>query len=489
MLTKETLVALGADKLAKLIVDEAQHSAPFKRTVSAALAGAKGPDSVAVIIDRRLAGLERARGFIDWDKRRAFAADLKATVATIVAELGNVAPNAAAERILRFLGSAESVFERVDDSSGSIAEIYRDAAAVLPAIAGRMTVDDKLQLLARLIALLLADEYGLIEEAIYSFIPTLSADELTSFDCALKDALAKSSSSKASRDWKQRARRDSIIKARQAIADIQGDVDAFMRLEAQRPEQARDDLAVAERLLRAGRGVEALKWVRKASRPGSRVMDRQDLADGSGGCDVQDRHRIDLEIRILAAVGDREAAQNLRWTTFQVTLEVDLLRDYIAKLPDFEDEDALENAFAYVAAHPHHYRALVFFLSWPRLDLASKLVLDHVADWNGANYETLAPAAEALKQDHPLAAAVLYRALIDDILAKGRSQAYGHAAKYFVALSFLAADGLAIHGLMDHHACADILKKAHGRKYGFWVLLDKKTTSLVSGLLSRTPRR
>ena len=116
-LTKETLVALGADKLAKLIVDEAQHNAPFKRTVSAALAGAKGPDAVAAIIDRRLAGLERARGYIDWDKRHAFATDLRAMVATIVAELGNVAPNAAAERILRFLGSAESVFERVDDSS------------------------------------------------------------------------------------------------------------------------------------------------------------------------------------------------------------------------------------------------------------------------------------------------------------------------------------------------------------------------------------
>ena len=45
-LTPETLTALGADRLAKLIVDEAHHNAPFKRIVTAALAGAKGPAAV-----------------------------------------------------------------------------------------------------------------------------------------------------------------------------------------------------------------------------------------------------------------------------------------------------------------------------------------------------------------------------------------------------------------------------------------------------------
>ncbi len=297
-------------------------------------------------------------------------------MATIVDELGGADPEAAAARILRFLGSAEGVFERVDDSSGS--------------------------------------------------------------------------------------------------ADVTGDIDAFIELEAQRPEGARDNLAVAERLLQAGRGAEALQWARRPNRPGLRAMDRYDLADASGGIDVLERRRIGLEIRILAALGDREAAQELRWKTFQATLDVDLLREYVAKLPDFEDEDALNGAFADVAAHPHRYRALVFFLDWPRLDLGSKLVLDHVADWNGGYYEVLAPAAEALEHDHPVAATVLYRALIDDILAKGRSQTYGHAARYFTRLAFLDADGFTSHPLVDHHAYVDALTKAHGRKFGFWSLLPKQ---------------
>ena len=98
-LTQETLGALGVDKLAKLILDEVQQNAPFKRIITAVLAGAKGPRAVAGIIDRRLASLKRARGYIDWDKRKAFAADLKATVSTIVDELGSADPAAAVERI------------------------------------------------------------------------------------------------------------------------------------------------------------------------------------------------------------------------------------------------------------------------------------------------------------------------------------------------------------------------------------------------------
>src|ERR671913_1648806 len=97
-LTSETLASLGADKLAKLVLDEVGRNAPFKKIVTAALAGAKGPDAVAAVVQRRLAALERARGFIDWEKRKAFAADLKATLAVITDELAPADPFAAVEQ-------------------------------------------------------------------------------------------------------------------------------------------------------------------------------------------------------------------------------------------------------------------------------------------------------------------------------------------------------------------------------------------------------
>ena len=80
----DVLVALGPERLARLVLDGAENSPPFRKLVNAALAAAKGPDAVAKLVDRRLAALERARSFIDWEKARTFEADLAATVKSIV---------------------------------------------------------------------------------------------------------------------------------------------------------------------------------------------------------------------------------------------------------------------------------------------------------------------------------------------------------------------------------------------------------------------
>jgi hypothetical protein len=49
---------------------------------------------------------------------------------------------------------------------------------------------------------------------------------------------------------------------------------------------------------------------------------------------------------------------------------------------------------------------LAFFLDWPRLDLAAKLVVNRRAEWEGRHYEALLAAAETLEPDHPVAATI-----------------------------------------------------------------------------------
>ena len=84
------------------------------------------------------------------------------------------------------------------------------------------------------------------------------------------------------------------------------------------------------------------------------------MADGADATDTFAHRQVRLEIRILAACKDVDAAQRLRWATVEASLDVDLLRAYVAALTDFEDEKALDRAFAHVAAHPQRYRSLAF---------------------------------------------------------------------------------------------------------------------------------
>lgn len=105
------------------------------------------------------------------------------------------------------------------------------------------------------------------------------------------------------------------------------------------------------------------------------------------------------------------------------------------------------------------------------MELASNLVVTRPADWSGRHYALLVPAAEALADQHTLAASVLYRALLDDILARAKSPAYGHGAKYLGHLDRLAQQVTDWRSLPDHVRYREQIKKAHGRKLGFWSLV------------------
>lgn len=152
----------------------------------------------------------------------------------------------------------------------------------------------------------------------------------------------------------------------------------------------------------------------------------------------------------------------------------------------------LDRAFAHVTASEHRHAALRFLLDWPRLDLAADVVLAHASAWDGQYYRLLGEAADALEDKHPLAATVLLRALLGDILFSSRSQAYGHGARYLARLDALAkrvADSdLLKMGLPDHQGFRTGLFSVHRHKASFWSQVQNGAPQLVTLLTSETIR-
>ncbi|TXM73455.1 hypothetical protein FV218_11315 [Methylobacterium sp. WL69] len=463
----ETLTELGLERLIRLVLDETGRNPAFRKLVTAAVAGLQGPDAVAALIDRRLTALERASGYIDWQKRRAFAADLDATLTTVVAELAPLDARAGLDRLLRFLAAAPGVLARVDDSSGQVHGVFDRAAEAAATLGKGLAPAEAAAFAERLVPMLAADEHGLVEDLLYALIPDLPEAALASLDSGLAAALpprpVKAGGAQA---WALQLERRRTLRLRQMLADRRGDVDAFIALEREAAPEHPERTAIAERLLGAGRLDEALDWVRRPQKRGLVVVNREQIVTGQFDPEAPDRARIDLEIRLLDALGRGSEAQGLRWGQFVRSLDAGMLRAHLAKLPDFEDEDALERAFAHAAAHPDPYRALHFFTHWPKPDRAARLVAEHT--WDGGRYEILVPAAEVLEASEPLAAARLYRLLVDDILERGRSAAYGHGARHLSTLEALDArlDPGAL--VPDHTEYRAGLRKAHGRKAAFW---------------------
>jgi hypothetical protein len=469
----ETLAALGPDRLIGLILGETARNPTFKKLVSAALAALQGPDAVAAIVDRRLSALEGAQGYIDWQKRRAFAADLNATVTVILDELRPLDAGAALDRLRRFLDGADAVLNRVDDSTGAVQGVFERASDAFVSIASGAPPEEASRIAASLVTTFAGDPFGPLGAVLADLVPTLPDDALAATDRRLAEAeaaLAGGGDPRSAATQRRAAARVQILRLRQAVADRRGDPDAFLALETALLPGRENRTEIARRLLAAGRPAEALDWIRRPQEPGPRVVTRADLI---AGYDVQihERGRQALEIDILEATGRGGEAQALRWARFARELDAPMLRTYLAKLPDFEDEDALQRALDHAQAFPQPHRALAFLAAWPDLRRAARLVTEKPETWQGDQYAILAPVAEALAQDHPVAATILYRRLLDGILDGGRSAAYGHGARYLSELDGLA-DRLepgAVDPAPDTYR--EGLRRAHGRKHAFWGLV------------------
>lgn len=366
-LSIDGLMGLGADKLAQLVLDEAERNAGFRRQVKAALAGKSGPEGIAKLVDRRLSGLARAKSFIDWDKARAFGDDLRSLTDTITSELGPAAPALAIDRLLRFIATHEQVFQRVDDSSGRVQDVYYQAIAATGDLTQTLSASEADLLPERIMAALGESTHGYLADLTKAVAPHLPQDSLTRWDGALKNAIAERTAEEAARasDGWFYSMTSQWTGMRQTIAAARGDLDLLIALEAKKAPHMQDTYGIAARLLEGGGADAALDWVRK---PGRRNV---------AGDDVSSPKRVDLEARILEALGDKPAAQALRWRCFEAVLSAEILRDYLKHLPDFEDIEAEDRALALALGHDAPETALQFFLDLPRLDLAAGLIVAH----------------------------------------------------------------------------------------------------------------
>lgn len=191
--------------------------------------------------------------------------------------------------------------------------------------------------------------------------------------------------------------------------------------------------------------------------------------------DLTNPWQVALEAQILIRLGRRKEAGELLWEGFEATLAPDLLRAHLRTLPDFEDIEAEERAMSVARDHPNIMAALAFFMAWPRLDQAGALVITR---WDGGDWHIIPEIADALRHEHPTAATILYRRLLDSILARARSKAYGHGARYLATLHSIApaaeTDPARPADLEPHAAYLAGLKAAHARRAAFWSGVKEK---------------
>ena len=126
-LSIETLAKLGAERLAELLLAEATNNRTLKQALIMALSAEDGSAALAASVRKRLVALAKSTAFVTHERQRELAAELTALRTTIVDTIGANDAALAVELLWQFLDLHASTFERADDSSGRISEIFRTA--------------------------------------------------------------------------------------------------------------------------------------------------------------------------------------------------------------------------------------------------------------------------------------------------------------------------------------------------------------------------
>ena len=467
-LNAKNLAALGAERLAELLLDVTAGDAAAKRRLRLELASRGGGD-VASKIRKRLVSIAKSRSFVDGRKVRELARDLDAQREGIGAHVAAASPGEAFDLLWRMLEMAPSIYERCDDSNGTIGAVIASARDDLGAIAAEAgkPVD---ALADRVFAAVCANDYGQFDGLINLMVQVLGPDGLNRLKAQFEELAANGPVSAGGerrviglstrgpiyQDDYERGRHGRLIRsALTEIADALGDVDGFAcRYSDEERANPAIAAAIAERLLAADRASEALATLDKAD-----------------GAFRQDGHWPDwqrVRIEVLDALGRSGDAQEARWQAFERGLDAGYLRAHLKRLPDFEDMEAEERALGFVSRHPSFHQALGFLIDWPALERAAGLILARTDELDGDHYWLLTPAADALGQRHPLAATLVLRAMIDLSLAAAKYKRYGHAARHLQTCEHLAQriEDFAGHPNQDEYVAG--LRQRHAPKNGFW---------------------
>ena len=140
-LNTKNLEALGAERLAELLIEISAGNAAAIRRLRVELAGAQSPAQLVKEVSKRFTMIARARSFVDWRGVRPLADDLDTRRGAVVETIAKADPTEALDLLWRLMALTSPVLERCDDSNGMLMGVFRKACSDMGDVALKARTD------------------------------------------------------------------------------------------------------------------------------------------------------------------------------------------------------------------------------------------------------------------------------------------------------------------------------------------------------------
>ena len=463
VLNKINLIELGPNKLAELLLEVSTGSADIKRRLRLELSFQISAVELGKDVRKRLMAIRKSKSYAGWRKRKSLVKDLQTQVGMICDKVAIDDPTLALELLWDFMGLAPSVYQRGDDSRGEVSAVFRAALERLSNIAQLAVVDPEV-FASQVWCALQDNSYGEFDGVIALTAPTLGSEGLTYLKQSVityqnspeegrsedHPALIFLRSLRAEDNQPDTPEIRQVKVWLQDIALAQGDAEAYAAQHSAEDLILPDVAAeIAQIWLDTKRHDEALA-----------LLEGADLGAEADSVDAWDA----AYIRCLSEMGHDERVQSHCWLRFEQSLSAMHLRRYLKPLPDFEDLEVEDHAKEYALRFPQFDTALAFFLEWPDLRFAARLITTRTNEINGSFDWHLTPAVDALRERQPLSATILLRAVITETLDRKTVASYADAAEHLKDCAALDAKIENYDKFQTHHAFSEQLKMQYDIK-------------------------
>ncbi len=442
--TRSKLVAVGAEGLADVLLELASRHDDAADMLQRLLASPEENQTQFGDNLEHLASLADRGRFIDWRHSSQYAMEVADVLQDL--EAAEPDPRTGVESVAAFFKEFERIIEACDDSSGHVSDVFRyDASDHFVSYA--KCCENKEFLEETVFRLCSEDDYGLTDYVVGRAPEYLPRKSLVSLADRFKEAAQAES---------EERKRWPFLQPLETLAGHLGKPDLVEWCRRARSENLRaaDHVDIADAHLKAGDAETALEWLQKG--PPSNSFEGM-------------RHESLLMVA-LEQTDDTEGATEIAWRRFRQYRTDDDLADLLRFVGEGERERVIDEAWGLIQDLPKlQISDIDFLVEHDRLEDAAAHVVARSGELDGRFYASLTPLAKTFEAaGQPLAASLVYRALLDSILARGYSKAYGHGVRYLAALDRLAESVSDWQGKATHDTYVAGVREKHGRKWSFW---------------------
>ncbi len=438
---RKRLVELGPESLADALLQLAGHNDTADELVERLIAT---PRENVRKFQAKLTGLKRSRRFIRWGESYEFSHELKQLLEVLKEGAEN--PAMGSKLVVKFFKCDEAIFERCDDSSGHVGDVFRyDATELFSTYAQRCSSKEWLADLV--FDLNKQDPYGVRDALIHCVAEYLPESVVRYLIHRMQQTADEELDKYEKQHW---------LHLIESLARQIRDPELFLRTRtAYRGSlNANAWLDIAGVYLASGDAQTALEWLEKIS--------DDDV--------LQTSRRDTMLLEVYGQLGQSQKQEEIAWKKFRSCRTVTALKELLEVIGKERHDTVVQEELPKIHANKNlSLTDADFLVDLSLMDEAGDYVLERAEQLDGDHYYSLLPLAKALEESgYPLPALVVYRSLLDSILRRGKSTIYHHGVRYLKKLDRLAADVDDWKNVSDHQSYVQKLRQTHGRKSAFW---------------------